>query len=175
MKEIEVKILEVDRAEVAQRLEVLKADHHFDGWLMATFYDFPDGRIRRAGDVLRLRTEGHETMLTYKRRISKEEAKIMEEQETRVASREATHAILTQLGMQPIKETRKHRAEYILEGSKVVIDDYEGDLGHIPVFLEVESPDLESLRRIVGLLGFREADCKNWSTEDLALHYASTG
>ncbi|MEM9984178.1 MAG: CYTH domain-containing protein, partial [Bacteroidota bacterium] len=67
MEEIEVKILEIDRAQVEQRLKALGATLSFDGEMIALFFDFADRRIKSAGSVLRLRKEGDRSVLTHKR------------------------------------------------------------------------------------------------------------
>ena len=55
MKEIEVKILGIDRRKVEQTLTGLGAEKVFDGEIQTFFFDFKDGRIIKAKDVLRLR------------------------------------------------------------------------------------------------------------------------
>ncbi|MEL6131859.1 MAG: class IV adenylate cyclase [Bacteroidota bacterium] len=171
MQEIEVKILEIDRAAVEAQLHTLGAEKIFDGELWALFFDHPDGQIKAKGDVLRLRKEGEMCILTYKKHISKGEAKIMEETETIVTDMEATIEILKRSGLEILKSTRKRRTSYQLPQGQVVIDDYADALAPIPVFLEVESPDMDSLRHVVQALGYTMDDCNNWNTRDLIRHY----
>ena len=51
MREIEVKILAVDRKALERRLRRLGARRVFDGTLRASFFDFKDGRFRRTGKL----------------------------------------------------------------------------------------------------------------------------
>ncbi|MEL6626098.1 MAG: class IV adenylate cyclase [Bacteroidota bacterium] len=171
MQEIEVKILEIDREAIEQKLVALGAEQIFDGELWALFFDHPDGQIKAKGDVLRLRREGETCILTYKQHVSKGEAKIMEETETVVENMETTMQILQKVGLQILKSTRKRRTSYQLPDGQVVIDDYADALAPIPVFLEVESPDMDALRRVVQALGYTMDDCNNWNTRDLIKHY----
>jgi len=171
MQEIEVKILEIDREAIEQKLVALGAEKVFDGELWAMFFDHPDGQIKAKGDVLRLRKEGEACILTYKQHVSKAEAKIMEETETVVDNMEATMHILQKAGLQILKSTRKRRTSYQLADGQVVIDDYADALAPIPVFLEVESPNMDALRRVVQALGYTMDDCNNWNTRDLIKHY----
>ena len=171
MEEIEVKILEIDQSFIANELQKLGADKTFFGELYGIFYDSPDGNIRSQGDVLRLRKEGEETVLAYKKHLAQGEAKVMEEWETRVSDLENMKIILAKLGLKVIKETRKFRTEYLLGDTKVVIDDYQDALGHIPVFMEVEAPTVERMYEVAQLLGYEPKDCLSWNTYDLVQHY----
>lgn len=172
MQEIEVKILEVNPDSIRKQLTSLGAKHHFSGELHALFFDFPDGQIREKGDVLRLRKEGEEIILAYKKKVSKAGAKIMEEHESAISNFEEIQHILHYLGMQTVKSNRKFREEYVLKNSKIVIDTYKDDMAFIPPFVELESPTEDELFEIASLLGFRREDCKSWDTRDLAQHYA---
>lgn len=171
MQEIEIKLIDIDPLDFQARVEALGARLHFESELHAVFYDYPDGRIRARRDVLRLRREGEETCLTYKKFISKEKAKIMEELETKVADMETLQQILAATGLEIIKETRKTRTEWVYEDTKLLIDRYHDALSFIPAFAEVEAPTLERLHEIVKMLGFNPEDCKHWDTQDLVNHY----
>ncbi|RMG31431.1 MAG: class IV adenylate cyclase [Bacteroidetes bacterium] len=171
MQEIEVKILEIDRDEIEKKLLALGAEKYFEGEMRAVYYDAADGHIHQQGDALRLRKEGSKTVLTYKRAISRQGAKIMEECETEVASMENMQQILSLLGFKPLKETRKFRTSYLLEGCSVVIDEYTGALAHIPPFIEVEATELGRMQAVVKRLGYTPEACKSWSTYELVQHY----
>lgn len=171
MKEVEVKILEIDRPKIERLLVELGGEKTFDGEMHAAFFDFSDKRIRKKGDVLRVRQEGETVVMTYKAHLEKGAAKVMAEHETVVGSMDEVQAILTAMGMQVVKETHKHRTEYELPTGKVVIDDYKGSLAVIPLFLEIEAPDLAAIYGIAESLGYGPADCKNWNTADLIVHY----
>ncbi|MEO0897612.1 MAG: class IV adenylate cyclase [Bacteroidota bacterium] len=170
-EEIEVKILEVNRPEVEARIRQLGGKLTFDDEMIAWFLDDERGSIKSKGDVLRLRKEGEETVLTYKKHVSRGEAKIMEETETVVSHAEQTLDIFTSLGYQIIKITHKHRTQYDLGDVHVVFDNYKGDLADIPEFIEVEAPGMEKLESVVKQLGFSMKDCNNWSTRELVKHY----
>jgi adenylate cyclase class 2 len=172
MKEIEVKILEVDPDAIRQRMAALGAELHFKGELHALFFDFPGSPIKEKGDVLRLRKEGDEIILAYKKRVSKEGTKIMEEHEIAISNFEETQQILAHLGMKVVAGNRKFREEYVLKNSKVVIDNYQDEMAYIPAFIEIESPTEAELYEMAALLGFRREDCRSWDTRDLAEHYA---
>ncbi len=171
MEEIEVKILEIDRPQVEKRLTALGATLSFDGEMAALFFDYADQRISTAGSVLRLRKEGPRSVLTHKRPRPTQGAKVMHELETEVGSFDATREILQATGLEVIKSTRKFRTQYDLPEGHVVIDDYQDDLAAIPVFVEIESPNLTDLQTLVLRLGFSLEDTNTWNTYDLVQHY----
>ncbi|MEM6628555.1 MAG: class IV adenylate cyclase [Bacteroidota bacterium] len=173
MKEIEVKILEIDRQVLEKRLITLGARSIFSGELHARFYDNPKQSITSNGEVLRIRREGEEVFLTFKAPISLQGAKIMEELEVGISEITPLLKIMRHLGFHVIKETQKWRDEYQLEDSKVVFDNYKGDLAHIPEFMEIEAPSLERLYEVLELLGIDKANALSWSTYDLVQHYSS--
>jgi adenylate cyclase, class 2 len=173
MREIEVKILEVDRSEVERTLRKLGATISFDGEMSALFFDFADRRITNAGSVLRLRRENQHTVLTHKWAVTQQLAKVMEETETQVQDFDAMREILLSTGLEIIEATRKFRMQYDLPDGQVVIDDYQDDLAAIPVFIEIESPSLDQLRHIIHQLGYRPEDANSWSTYDLVRYYIS--
>ena len=171
MQEIEVKILQVNKPEMLAKLAELGAEKHFEGELYAIFWDTKDSNFREKKQALRLRKEGEEVALTFKSPISLEAAKIMEELEVKVSDFEVMRKILMALGYEHVKSTRKIREEYLLQGTKIVFDQYLDDLGYIPLFIEIEAADLESLYKVVNLLGYTEVDCKNWNTYEIADYY----
>lgn len=171
MREIEIKILEINRAAVEQRLLALNAKKTFDGLLHAVFFDFSTGNIRKKKDVLRLRKQGDRTFLTYKKFISNTKTKSREEIETEVASFEQTRDILLALGLHPTLEMKKRRISYALGKLHCEFDRYEDEYGFIPEFLEIEGTTSKSVFALAKKLGFSKKDCKAWSANDLARHY----
>ena len=95
----------------------------------------------------------------------------MEEYESEVSDMEVTTHIFQHLGMHIVKQTRKYRKEFCLEGAKVVIDDYQDQLASIPVFAEIETQDEVQLAAALHRLGFSRRDALNWDTRDLVAHY----
>lgn len=171
MTEIEVKILEIDRPALEARLHALGAVRSFAGEMSAVFFDWPGRGLTAAGQVLRLRREGPVTQLTFKERISQAGTKQMHEHETQVADPAVIRIIMSALGLERIKETRKFRTQYDLGDTHVVIDDYQDQLAGIPPFLEIEAPTESRLFEVVALLGYAPADCRDWSTYELVQHY----
>ena len=173
MKEIEVKILEVDVTSVIQKLDSLGAKKVFEGEVTASYYDFSNGRLGKDGLVLRLRKKSgkeHTIELTLKEKISQAEAKIMKEYEVTVTDFETMQKILYGLGLQETKAAKKHRISYRLDEVHFDLDTFPG----IPTFLEIEAQTLERVREYVAKLGFSMAETKPWSGGDLLRYYEKT-
>ena len=172
MIETEVKILEIDRKEVEDKLISIGAKKVFDDKVNASFFDFEDGSLKKSGTVLRLRTEGKKAVLTLKEPIKKGEAKIKEESEIEVSDLGTTKKILESLGLRVWRVAKKHRTTYSLEGVHFELDNYIEENDFIPEFLEIEAKTLEEIYKFVEALGFSKEDCKPWSLKDLVKHYS---
>ena len=168
MKEIEVKIIGIDRESVEASLNSLGASKIFDGYVETVFFDLPDKSLTAGKNLLRLRRIGDETTLTLKKFIRDDIAKVSDEYEVNVSKIETMSLILESLGLLPILRMEKHRISYALRsGVRVDLDKYAGEFSHIPDLMEIEGADVETIRSHVKLLGFKPEDCNSWSTFDL--------
>ena len=101
-------------------------------------FDLPDQSLKQTDCVLRLRTYGHKTTLTFKGiRQNDPLCKNRKELETRVADSQILHRILENLGINICYEYEKFREIYRveLEGQPVEICLDETPVG---VFVEIE-------------------------------------
>lgn len=171
MYEAEVKILDINRADVERRLVELGARRVFDDTIHALYYDTPGGMVRRQRGTFRLRREGPRTVLTYKSHVEDGSAKVRRETEVVVSDFDGMHSILLALGFTPWLEMEKHRTTYELEGVHFELDKYLGQYGYIPEFLEIEGHHAAVLHRHAALLGFKPEDCLPWDAVQLAEHY----
>ncbi len=172
MEEIEVKILNINRRAVEDKLSRQHAEKVFEGDIETLFFDFKDGSIFRARNVLRLRREGGKSALAFKRVHGNQEAKVADEYEVEVSNLETMKKILESLGLSATESMRKHRTSYKLSDARFVMDRYEGKYDFIPEFLEIESNNVELIHKYAGLLGYGISDCLPWSTADLINHYS---
>jgi len=172
MREIEAKILEINRKKVEYTLTKMGAEKVFDGKMATFFYDFEGGSIIKAKNVLRLRREKDETVLTYKKVAENLEAKIAEEYSVVVSDLLTMQKILESLGLVLIESMQKHRISYELEGAHFDIDCYLEKYSNIPVFLEIEADSVESIHKYANALGFNAEDCLPWSTAQVIEYYA---
>ncbi len=170
MKEIEAKILEVDRQKIVKTLTDLNAIKVFDGDIQTMFIDFQDCQIHKRRDVLRLRKEKDNAELTYKKVQIGRNVKAAEEYTTQVSDLKMTLKILQHLGLSVTQKMQKHRTSYTIDNVRFDIDRYSGEYAFIPEFLEIEGP-FDSIKKYAKTLGFQEKDCLPWSTDKLINHY----
>ena len=174
MREVEVKILGVDREEVESRLNRLKATKILEDDVDTIFFDFPSNSISKAKNLLRLRRIGSKAGITFKKFVESDTAKVRVEYNVSVSDFEAANSILQSLGLIPTMRMEKHRTSYIMNGDvEVDIDKYTGQYSHIPTFLEVEGPNIPKIHAQAKLLGFAPEQCKPWTTFDLINHYST--
>jgi predicted adenylyl cyclase CyaB len=174
MKEIEIKIIEIDRKKVEDNLATLGAVKTFDGDVETWFFDFHDHTISRASNLLRLRRIGDRTDLTFKKFVGSQSAKVRDEYEVSVSDFRTMSSILESLGLLSTSRMRKHRASYRLRsGVKVEIDKYTEEYSHIPDLLEIEGKDVETLHLHAKLLGFKPEECRSWTTFELMDYYSA--
>jgi adenylate cyclase, class 2 len=174
MKEIEVKILEVNRVKVEEALSSLGAKKIFDGDIQTLFFDFKDGRIINSKDVLRLRIEQKKAELTYKKVRITETAKVAEEYSVDVSSLETMKKILENIGLAVTENMQKHRISYIIDHTRFDIDRYTGAYEYIPEFMEIEAENVDLIHKYAAILGFKEEECLSWSTDELIRHYSAS-
>jgi adenylate cyclase class 2 len=172
MQETEVKIIEVNREKIEQTLTCLGAKKVFDGDIQTFFFDFGDGRIIKARDVLRLREEQDKTELTYKKVHATQTAKKAQEYTVEISNMEIMKKILENLGLTVTESMQKHRVSYTLDHVRFDIDRYFGSYGYIPEFMEIEAESIGLIRKYAELLGFKARDCLPWSTNELIQHYS---
>jgi adenylate cyclase, class 2 len=102
---------------------------------MNSLYDLPGQKLRKRGELLRLRKYGRNWVLTHKAKRSDGRHKVRMELETRLENGQQTDAILRALGFAPTFRYEKYRAEWSDGRGHVVLD--ETPIGN---FGEIEGP-----------------------------------
>jgi len=173
MKEVEVKIIDINPVLVEAKLKSLGASKVFDGTEESVFFDFPGNPLGNAKHLLRLRKEGERTLLTFKKYVNDDAAKVRDECQVTVSEFEPMRRILELLGLIPYQQMVKHRTSYVLKsGVRVDLDKYSGELSHIPDLMEIEAEDVATVQSHIKLLGFEPQDAKSWTTFELIGHYS---
>jgi predicted adenylyl cyclase CyaB len=172
MREVEIKVLDIDRADIEKKIIALGAKKSFDGEIRAIYYDSSDHFVRKTGGTFRLRKEGATAVLTYKDDVADPDAKVREEKEVIVSDFDVMQGILASAGFSVWLEMRKNRTTYELGGLHLEFDRYLDAYDYIPEFLEIEGTDVGEVYRCAEMLGFRKEDCRPWDAVQVARHYS---
>lgn len=134
-EEIEIK-LRVDSAAARAMLAALGfAVRHARELETNIVFDTADGRMKRNGELLRLRRQGARTLLTFKGPGRAAKHKSREEVEVDVSDGEAFETILARLGYAPAFRYEKYRTEYERPGENGLVTVDETPIGD---FIEIE-------------------------------------
>ncbi len=115
---------------------------------MNSLYDLRGQKLRKRGELLRLRKYGNSWVLTHKSKAKTGRHKIRLELETRVENGTQMQAILHALGFEPTFRYEKYRAEWSDGKGHVVLD--ETPIGN---FGEIEGPSrwIDQTARALGI------------------------
>ena len=168
MEEIEIKFLNIDRAELEKKLLNLGATKVGDYHYRRIVFDYPDFRLDAQGAWLRLRDEGEKITLTFKQRLAKDIASLagdegMYEKETLVDDFDATREILLKTGLIEKMYQENKRTRYILEGVECDIDAWP----LLNPYLELEGPSWDVVYAVAEKLGFKKDDAKIFSANQI--------
>ncbi len=132
-KEIEIKFRIHDIRALTRRLkqagfaQVTRSTHEVN-----TLYDLAGQKLRRRGELLRLRKYGTKWVLTHKSKGAAGRHKTRMERETALDEGKQMDGILRALGYSPTFRYEKYRAEWSDETGQVVVDQTPlGDFGEI--------------------------------------------
>src|SRR6201996_5855864 len=156
-QEVEIKFLVPDLKAVARKLRQLgfheetPSTHEVN-----TLYDQPGQKLRRKGEILRLRKYGEKWKLTHKAKGKAGRHKSRAEAETSLSNGEQMDGILRSLGFAPSFTYEKFRAEWSDGEGQVVLDHTPiGDVAEI----EGKSRWIDRTARALGV------EAKNYITK----------
>jgi len=171
MKEIELKVLDIDRKQLEKKVVTLGAKKVFDGLMITQVYDFPDGSVQKAKDLIRLRLKGDTSFITYKRFIDRDDVKARDEFEVQVSDFDAADEILRGLGLNKTLRIIKERVSYRLDDVQFEFDRHLEEYAFIPDFLEIEGKAFGVVEHYCALLGIAKTALKPWSFFEVAGFY----
>ena len=170
MKEIEIKILEINKKLIIYNLKKLGAKKIFEGEIKGMTFTSDNPLWNQDNNMLRLRQEGDNFFLCLKTKIlTRSKAKIREEIEVEIKDFKNMKIILEKIGFFEQYKNKKYRTSFKLNNSRVEIEETR----QFPTYLEIEAPSLGEIQKTVKLLGFTMNDTKAWSTSDLTKYYSS--
>lgn len=146
-KEVEIKFCIADPRALTRALkdagfkQVTRSTHE-----MNTLYDLPGQKLRKRGELLRLRKYGNSWVLTHKAKGKSGRHKVRTELETRVENGTHMDDILLALGFAPTFRYEKFRAEWSDGKGHAVIDETPigtfGELEGPPRWIDSTAPTL---------------------------------
>ena len=167
MKEIEVKILEINKEEIIRKLVGLGIKKIAEEKQKSYFFDFPDGRLKNEKRSLRLRSFGNRFFVTSKKPISSDGIKIEDELEIDVSSIEETEKIFLAIGLKRKDFVECVRIKFKSNDALFEIDTYPG----IPCFMEIEASSEKIIEKWIEKLKIDKNKIKAWSGRELFAHY----
>ncbi len=179
MKEIELKILNINPQEIKKKLIAWGAKKTFEGTIESMSLDFPDERIRKSDRLLRLRRLTNEEVskekdeseytveLCFKDKKEKSRLKIQEETQVITSNFKDTLKILTKIGLIISRRRMKVRESYQINNTKFEFDYATG----IPTFMEIESSSEREVKEWVKKLGYTMSQTTNMTFAKLEEHY----
>ncbi len=167
MREIEVKILDIDVDDIKHRLDKAGAVYLGERLIQEKAFDFPDQRIRASNSLCRLRKIGNAIEFAFKgNREKNAQFQIAEETEVVVSDFEKTEKILVSLGLSAYRDREKRRISYMLADTHVEIE----ICPNIPPYIELEGTE-ESIPRTLEQLGFSMSNTTNMTNSEVYKHY----
>ena len=171
MKEIELKILGINPAEITKKLAKLGATKNKTVLISETIFDLSKNITSKKGDLFRIRKVGNIIEITYKYFLGPKNTKFLmaEEIETEVKDFKKIKKIINLLGFKCLKNRQKKRTSFKLGKVKIEIDKFP----EIPAYLEIEGSKKEILTTIK-LLGLENNKTTNkTATQVLKLYKAN--
>lgn len=171
MREIEVKILEINREEVENKLLALGAKKTFEGVMKSIIFDYDDGSIINNKKLLRLRSEGDKNILCFKDKVSYGDTLSCDEMEISVSDYDKTVEILNMLGLKDFQSNEKRRVSYVFDDVHFDFDKHLGERDIIPEYMEIEAKGIKDIHKYAEILGFKKSDCKAINGWQVYQHY----
>ncbi len=171
MRELEIKILEIDRSSVEGQLRDSGAKCVYDGFVVDYRFNGFDDRK----NSLRVRVMEDGCYVDMK--IKKGEDKIRDRVEKRieVSSPLVAFAFFVPAGFGLDSRIGKHRTTYELEGIRYEFDRLTGPHSFVPEYLEIEGPSREKVYAAGKALGFSHTNFSTLSVRKVIKHYKENG
>jgi len=171
MQEIELKILNIDVAAITKKLIHMGATQYPEQRIIAKHFDFPDLRLKKKGEVFRIRTVGDTVEVCYKH-SHEDDADFCagQEEQTEVTDFDAMVTIIEQLGMFCRIYHEKKRTSFKKDNLKFEIDTYPD----IPAYLEIEG-ERDAIKAAIKELGYAMKDTTSLRARQVIESYGADG
>lgn len=173
MKEIEVKVLNIDPVEIEKKLVALKAEKIKNEHQVNLIFDTPGFSLHndykgyaRIRIKRNLDNDSEKILLTVKKNISSDGARHNIEHEVEIDNCDEMKKILGDLGYELKHRGEKHRISYSFDDILFEIDTWDKDTYPEP-YLELEVKDKKDIERAAKLLNLDEESITAKSIQQL--------
>ncbi|MDR3558055.1 MAG: class IV adenylate cyclase [Candidatus Pacebacteria bacterium] len=169
MEEIEVKFLNIDPTQMADKLVKIGAKKAGDYFYRRQVFDYPGFTLDAQGAWLRLRDEGDKVTLGYKQRLEakSEDGSIadggMKEVEVVVSDFDKTKELILSLGLIEKFYQENKRTRYTKGGVEFDIDVWP----ELEPYIEIESDSMEKIDKAIQELGLDPAEKKIFTNHQM--------
>lgn len=160
-KEIEIRILNVDKKKFIEDIIALGAKKQSEYLQKRYVYDFNPVNPKK---WIRLRTNGVKNTITIKEIINNQVIDGTNELEVEVSDFNKANLILKELGYVPRNYQENHRIVYNLNEVEISIDTWP----KIPTYVELEAKSEELIKKLLSIIEYNEKDL---TTLDVASIY----
>lgn len=161
MKEIEVKVLEIDKNLIINKLIYIWAKKKYDWFIEAFFYKNQDNK------KIRLRKTTAWFNINYKEKIQNNDFLENSEFETEFKDFEMMEKILIWIWFKKYWYSSKYRISYFYDWITFDIDTYLW----IPDFVEIEAENINLVEKWVKLLWYKMSDTKIFTEREIKEYY----
>jgi adenylate cyclase class IV len=162
--EREVKVLDVDVKQTSYLLNSLGAEKTFDGNRMFILFDFPDRRISKKGEEVRLTIEGDKNKLSYEFKVKGTLAST----KLFVSREKEALDFFSKLGLEEIARIKSHRISWELDGIDFDLDVFP----KIKPFLEIDLGNSKvKLSSLLKKLNLKNNEVVSISTREIYQKY----
>lgn len=166
-KEIEVKVIEVEKTKIVRALIKLGAKKVVGGEQHTVVFDFPGRRLKKKQEMLRLREFSGRTFLTFKRLLSDDGARKSQELEIDVSDIRIAQNVLLQLGLLESERFTCYREKYKIGDTLFEFQKYKGT----PEYMEIEARSKRKIAEYIKKLKINVNKVKTWGGFELREHY----
>lgn len=165
--EIEATFVDVDHAELRQKLKALGAectDAKYD--VKRTIYDYPDLRLDKQAAWIRVRQESGKVTMCFKQREA-ETIDGMKEVEFEVSDYDKANDFLESIGLKVKASQESTREIWQLKSVEIMLDEWPW----IPAIAEVEGPNEQAVKQVSESLGLDYSSAMFDSIDGVYLNY----
>ncbi len=166
-QEYEVKILNIEVADIEAKLKKLGATKEGDYFYRSCSFDYPGFPMDKNASWVRLRDEGDKIMMAYKKRLgvksNKGDDEGMEQIEFEIKDYEVAKLFLLKIGMIVKFESEKKRTRWKKDGVEFDIDTWP----KLKPYLEIESSSHAKVDEAMSWLGMDKRDALRCSSTQI--------